>query len=107
MVQLLVFLKFVLKVSIEFITNMPAAALDSDCMTVSRFILTEQRKHPGATGDLTKLLNALTTAIKACSNAVRKAGFHMLYGLAGSSNTTGDDQKKLDVLSNEMFINVS
>ncbi len=25
--------------------------------------------------------------------------------MAGSSNTTGDDQKKLDVLSNEMFVN--
>lgn len=28
------------------------------------------------------------------------------YGLAGSSNTTGDDQKKLDVLANELFINM-
>jgi len=26
--------------------------------------------------------------------------------LAGSTNTTGDDQKKLDVLSNLMFINM-
>lgn len=25
--------------------------------------------------------------------------------MAGSSNTTGDEQKKLDVLSNEMFVN--
>jgi fructose-1,6-bisphosphatase I len=28
------------------------------------------------------------------------------YGLAGSSNTTGDEQKKLDVLANELFINM-
>lgn len=28
------------------------------------------------------------------------------YGLAGSANTTGDDQKKLDVLANELFINM-
>ena len=28
------------------------------------------------------------------------------YGLAGSSNTTGDDQKKLDVLANDLFINM-
>lgn len=27
-----------------------------------------------------------------------------LTGLAGSSNTTGDDQKKLDVISNDLFI---
>ena len=25
--------------------------------------------------------------------------------MAGSMNTTGDDQKKLDVLSNDMFVN--
>jgi fructose-1,6-bisphosphatase I len=28
-----------------------------------------------------------------------------LTGLAGSSNTTGDDQKKLDVIGNEVFVN--
>lgn len=31
--------------------------------------------------------------------------WYHLDGLAGSENTTGDEQKKLDVLSNEMFIN--
>lgn len=38
--------------------------------------------------------------------AVRKAGIAKLYGLAGNTNTTGDDQKKLDVLSDELFINM-
>ena len=28
-----------------------------------------------------------------------------LYGLAGEVNSTGDDQKKLDVLSNDMMLN--
>ena len=28
------------------------------------------------------------------------------YGLAGSSNSTGDDQKKLDVIANVLFINM-
>jgi fructose-1,6-bisphosphatase I len=32
--------------------------------------------------------------------------FFYRYGLAGSSNTTGDDQKKLDILANELFINM-
>ena len=27
-----------------------------------------------------------------------------LQGLAGSSNTTGDDQKKLDVIGNDLFV---
>ena len=63
--------------------------MNSHCTTVSKFIVTEQKKHPKATGDLTKLMIAITTAVKATSNAVRKAGFHTLYGLAGTSNTTG------------------
>ncbi len=37
--------------------------------------------------------------------AVRKAGITGLYGLDGSTNKTGDDVKKLDVLSNDIFKN--
>jgi fructose-1,6-bisphosphatase len=39
------------------------------------------------------------------SRSVRKAGIAGLYGQVGTVNTTGDDQKKLDVLSNEMMVN--
>ena len=42
---------------------------------------------------------------KLVARFVRKAGIAGLYGAAGSENATGDDQKKLDVLSNEMFVN--
>lgn len=48
--------------------------LDSDCMTLTRFVLAEQRKVPAATGDLSQLLNSIQTAVKAVSSAVRKAG---------------------------------
>jgi len=80
--------------------------MDTDCVTVTSFVLEQKKKYPGASGELTILLNALLTAIKACAAAVRKAGIAKLYGLAGSANTTGDDQKKLDVLANELFINM-
>jgi len=39
------------------------------------------------------------------SDSVRKAGIANLYGVSGTENATGDQQKKIDVLSNEMFIN--
>lgn len=81
-------------------------AIDSNCMTLTRFVLAEQRKVPGATGDLTQLLNSLQSAIKAISSAVRKAGIAKLYGIAGSTNVQGEEVKKLDVLSNELFINL-
>lgn len=79
---------------------------DTDCITLTRYVLAEQRKVPHATGDLTQLLNNIMTAIKAISSAVRKAGIAKLYGIAGQSNIQGEEVKKLDVLSNELFINM-
>lgn len=55
--------------------------------------------------DLVILLNAIATSCKLITSAVQRAGIAKLYGLAGEVNSTGDDQKKLDVLSNDMMIN--
>lgn len=81
-------------------------AIDTNCMTLTRFVLAEQRRTPGATGDLTQLLNSLQSAIKAVSSAVRRAGIANLYGIAGQVNVQGEEVKKLDVLANELFINL-
>lgn len=51
-----------------------SGVMDSDCMTLTRFVLAEQKKVPSATGDLTQLLTSIQTAVKAVSSAVRKAG---------------------------------
>lgn len=80
--------------------------MDTNFVTLTRFFLTSQHKHKGATGELTQLLNAIQTAVKAIESAVRKAGIAKLHGLAGNQNSTGDDQKKLDVLSDEVFCNM-
>ncbi|XP_052795744.1 fructose-1,6-bisphosphatase 1-like [Mya arenaria] len=80
--------------------------IDTCPITLTRFLLEEQRKLPQATGDFTALINSLQTAVKAVSSAVRKAGIHKLYGISGTTNTTGDEQKKLDVLANDLFINM-
>jgi fructose-1,6-bisphosphatase len=55
--------------------------------------------------DLVILLNAIATSCKLITSAVQRAGVAKLYGLAGEVNSTGDEQKKLDVLSNDMMIN--
>ncbi|KAG8223145.1 hypothetical protein J437_LFUL000567 [Ladona fulva] len=80
--------------------------IDTNCMTLTRFVLQEQRKVPTATGDLTQLLNSIQSAVKAVSSAVRKAGIAKLFGIAGSTNVQGEEVKKLDVLSNDLFINM-
>lgn len=55
------------------------ATFDSNAMTLTRFVLAEQRKFKDATGDLSQLLNCIQTAIKAVASAVRKAGIAQLY----------------------------
>lgn len=82
------------------------SGIDSNCMTLTRFVLQEQRKFKEATGDLSQLLNCIQTAVKACSSAVRKAGISSLYGISGDTNVQGETVKKLDVLANELFINM-
>ncbi|XP_008518456.2 fructose-1,6-bisphosphatase 1 [Equus przewalskii] len=81
------------------------AAFDTNIVTLTRFVMEEGRKARG-TGEMTQLLNSLCTAVKAISTAVRKAGIAHLYGIAGSTNVTGDQVKKLDVLSNDLVVNV-
>jgi len=79
---------------------------DANAMTLTRFVLAEQKRYPSACGDLSQLLNCLQTAIKAVSSAVRKAGIAQLHGISGETNVQGEVVKKLDVLSNELFINM-
>lgn len=61
---------------------------------------------PTARGSLTILLNSICVACKYVQNAVRKAGLAGMLGLAGDTNVQGEDQKKLDVLANEAFVNI-
>jgi len=71
-----------------------------DMMTLSRFLLTEHDDP-----DIVMLMGSIQLACKYIAMAVRKAGIAGLYGLDGSTNATGDDVKKLDIISNDVFIN--
>ncbi|KAF2739754.1 fructose-1,6-bisphosphatase [Polyplosphaeria fusca] len=79
-------------------------AINTDIITLTRFLTEEQAKHKEATGDFTLLCHALQFAFKSISYYIRRATLINLTGLAGTSNTTGDDQKKLDVIGDELFI---
>lgn len=54
---------------------------DVNAMTLTRWVLAQQRTAPTATGDLTQLLNSIQTAVKAIQSAVRKAGIAKLLVL--------------------------
>ncbi|XP_014251326.1 fructose-1,6-bisphosphatase 1 [Cimex lectularius] len=85
---------------------MSLSTIEGDHITLTRFVLAQQNRFKNATGELTQLLNAIQTAVKAISTAVRQAGFTHLYGMAGSTNVQGEEVKKLDILSNNLFVNM-
>ncbi|KAL1198786.1 Fructose-1,6-bisphosphatase, cytosolic [Cardamine amara subsp. amara] len=82
-----------------------ADAHRTDLMTITRFVLNEQSKYPESRGDFTILLSHIVLGCKFVCSAVNKAGLAKLIGLAGETNIQGEEQKKLDVLSNDVFVN--
>ncbi len=69
-----------------------------------QFIIEEQRAIAGATGDFTGLLSDIVTACKRIAHDVNKGALIGVLGSAGSENIQGETQKKLDVITNEIFI---
>jgi len=69
-----------------------------------QFIIEEQRHAPGATGDFTGLLSDIIMACKQIAHSVNKGALIGVLGSAGSENIQGETQKKLDVITNEIFI---
>ena len=72
--------------------------------TITQFMIEEQRRIRGASGDFTSLLNDIVTACKVISNAVSQGGLIGVLGSAGSDNVQGEVQKKLDVITNDIMI---
>ncbi|MDD3518173.1 MAG: class 1 fructose-bisphosphatase [Chromatiales bacterium] len=72
--------------------------------TLTNYIIETQRHIKGATGEFTGLLNDLAVACKKIADLVNKGDLVDILGTAGSENVQGEQQKKLDVISNEIFI---
>ncbi|KAK7014863.1 fructose-1,6-bisphosphatase [Favolaschia claudopus] len=84
----------------------PTLCLYRPSCSVSRHVLHDQlRLGAAATGDLTLLLTAIQVTSKFIATNVRKARLINLVGLAGETNVQGEEQKKLDVLSNDIMVN--
>ncbi|MBI5626066.1 MAG: class 1 fructose-bisphosphatase [Nitrosomonadales bacterium] len=69
-----------------------------------QFIIEEQRAIPSATGDFTGLISDIVIACKRIAHDVNKGALIGVLGSAGSENVQGETQKKLDIITNEIFI---
>ena len=69
--------------------------------TIERFILDQERRAPNTSSGLSDLLYDLALAAKIISRQVRRAGLTDILGGAGSTNSSGEQQQKLDVFARD------
>lgn len=75
-------------------------------ITLTSHLLEQQHNFPNATGDFTLLMTAIQSACKFISSKVRSSGMVNLQGYIDQKNESGENQQKLDVLSNDVIKNV-
>ncbi len=79
--------------------------MDRYVITLGRFIIESERRHPGATGALSNILYDLTLAAKLIHREVSKAGLVDILGMAGKENVHGEEVRKLDEYAHDVMFN--
>ena len=80
--------------------------------TLTQYLIEERRRFPRSSGDFNSLILDVALACKAIARSVAMGELGGMYGdqagAAGAAvNVQGETQKKLDVLSNELFIRMN
>ena len=72
--------------------------------TLGEFIIENQNEFRYSSGELSRLINSIRLAAKVVNHEVNKAGLVDILGAVGATNIQGEEQQKLDVYANEVFI---
>jgi fructose-1,6-bisphosphatase I len=72
--------------------------------TLGEFIIENQNAFQYSSGELSRIINSIRLAAKVVNYKVNKAGLVDIVGAAGEQNIQGEDQQKLDVYANTVFI---
>lgn len=75
-------------------------------VTLTEFILQEERRHKDATGKFTLLLTHIENAAKIIGSHIRRSGLVDIIGENGAKNASGDQIKKLDVFANQVLVDM-
>lgn len=74
-------------------------------VSLTQFIIEQQRGLPDASGTFSMLLSNIVTACKEISHLVNRGNLVGVLGSAESENIQGEVQKKLDVITNDIMVN--
>ena len=80
--------------------------------TLTQFLIEQRKRFPNASGDFNALILDVAMACKAIAKSVAYGALADMLGNhpgkgGASVNVQGETQKKLDVLSNELFIRMN
>ena len=76
-----------------------------ELITLGEFVIKNQKDFPYAKGELGRLLSAIRLAAKVLNSQIIKAGLvDNILGSAGIENVQGEEQKKLDLYANKVFV---
>ena len=70
-------------------------------ISLQEFIVAEQRKHGGP--DISALIFEIAASCRKIASAVNRGALSGVMGYAASENIQGETQKKLDVITNDIF----
>jgi len=72
--------------------------------TLTRYLIEERRRFPDASGDFNALILDVAIGCKAVAREVAGGKLSNACGMTGTTNVHGEEQKPLDLVSNEMLI---
>ena len=72
-------------------------------VTLTQFLIESRRHYPHATGEFNSLLLNVALVCKRIARKVAAGALDGILGEADSVNVQGEAQKKLDVISNDLF----
>jgi len=75
-------------------------------VTLTEFILAEERKFKNATGNFTLLLTHIENAAKIIASHIKKSGLVDIIGETGEKNAYKEEVQKLDVFSNRLLVDI-
>ena len=78
--------------------------MDSKNTTLGEFIIENQNEFQYSSGELSRIINSIRLAAKVVNYKVNQAGLVDIIGAVGEQNVQGEEQQKLDVYANEIFI---
>lgn len=74
--------------------------------TLERYISDQQRRHPDASGEFSRLFEQLALAGKIIASRVNMAGLVDVLGVTGDTNVQGEQVQKLDIFANNTLIHI-